>query len=332
MIAQYHLALETITAARARIAPYIRHTPAATPPHLTPDIPEGFRLKLENLQVSGSFKARGVFNSLLLETPERRARGVVTASGGNHGLALAYAAHRLGVPARVYLPENATADRVDRVQSWGADCIRFGAAYDDAHREALRYAQANDLIYVEAFDSEPTLAGQGTLGLELLEDFPDMDALFIAIGGGGLIGGVAAAIKQIKPHVHLIGIEPHGAASMIKAVNAGEAVELPVVRTIADTLAAKRAGTLTLALVQRYVDELITVSDAEMIDGMRWLWRHYNQLVEPAAAASIAAINTGAIDLRQWQHPVALICGGNAAAEGVWHYYEDMARARGTLG
>ncbi|MDZ4769748.1 MAG: threonine/serine dehydratase [Chloroflexota bacterium] len=331
MSTSFDLPLPLIHAGRERIAPYVRHTPLAPPPHLTTDLPSGFRLKLENLQVSGSFKARGVFNNLLLETPERCARGVVTASGGNHGLALAYAAHRLGLPARVYLPENATADRVDRVQSWGAECVRYGSAYDDAHREALRYATERDLIYVEAFDSEPTLVGQATLGLELLEDLPEMDAVFIAIGGGGLIGGMAAAIKQVKPSVTVIGIEPLGAASMQTALAQGQPVELETVRTIADTLAAKRTGALTLALAQRYVDDLVLVSDGDMIAGMKWLWRHYNQLVEPAAAAAIAAIQTGKIDLSRWQHPVALICGGNAAAEGVWHYYEDMARGRGTL-
>lgn len=327
----FNLSLEDIREARQRIAPYIRHTPVAPAPHLTVDIPSVLRLKLENLQVSGSFKARGVFNNLLLAEPDVRARGVVAASGGNHGLALAYAAHRLGIPATVYLPENATADRVDRIKSWGATCVRFGAAYDDAHREAVRFANEGDLIYVEAFDSEATLLGQGTLGLELLEDLPEIDAVFIAIGGGGLIAGVAAALKQIKPDVKIIGIEPVGASSMATAVEVGKPVELPTVRTIADTLSAKRAGDLTLALTQQYVDDIVLLEDADMIDGMKWLWRHYNQLVEPAAAVSMAAINKGLIDLAPYKCPIALICGGNAAAEGVWHYYYDLAAAKGTL-
>lgn len=327
----YNITIGAIREARSRIAPYVRHTPVAPPPHLTVDIPAKLHLKLENLQVSGSFKARGVFNNLLLAKPEARARGVVAASGGNHGLALAYAAHRLGVPATVYLPENATADRVDRIVSWGANCVRFGASYDDAHNEAVRFAAENDLIYVEAFDSDATLTGQGTLGLELLDDIPEIDAIFVAIGGGGLIAGVAAALKQIKPHVTVIGIEPVGATSMKTGIEAGKPVELPTVRTIADTLSARRTGDLTLALAQQYVDSIVLVDDGDMIDGMKWLWRHYNQLVEPAAAVSVAAINKGLIDLTPFQCPVALICGGNAAAEGVWHYYTDMARAKGTL-
>lgn len=328
---KFNLSVDEIREARERIAPYVRHTPVAPTPHLTVEVPAKLRLKLENLQVSGSFKARGVFNNLLCATPEDRARGVVAASGGNHGLALAYAAHRLGIPATVYLPENATADRVDRIKSWGATCVRFGAAYDDAHREAVRFADENGLIYVEAFDSEATLLGQGTLGLELLDDIPELDAVFIAIGGGGLIAGAAAAIKQIKPDVKIIGIEPVGASSMATAVEVGKPVELPTVRTIADTLSAKKAGDLTLALVQRYVDDIVLLEDADMIDGMKWLWRHYNQLVEPAAAVSVAAINKGAIDVSPFNCPVALICGGNAAAEGVWHYYYDLAAAKGTL-
>ncbi|MBL8132985.1 MAG: threonine/serine dehydratase [Anaerolineae bacterium] len=323
--------LEAVRAARTRIAPYVRRTPVAPMPHLTVEVPAQLRLKLENLQVSGSFKARGVFNNLLLAEPGVLARGVICASGGNHGLALAYAAHRLGVPATVFLPEAATADRAARVESWGAHCIRFGASYDDAHREALVYAREHDLIYVEAFESEPTLVGQATLGMELLEDLPEVDAVFIAIGGGGLIAGMAAAIKQIKPEVRIIGIEPVGAPSMKSAVEAGVTVELPTVRTIADTLSARRVGDMTLALTQRYVDDIVLVTDGAMIDGMRWLWRHINQMVEPSAAAAIAAIQMGLIDLSAYRCPVALICGGNAAAEGIWTYYEGLARAKGTL-
>ncbi|MBK8022063.1 MAG: threonine/serine dehydratase [Chloroflexi bacterium] len=325
------ISLDEVRAARERIAPYVRHTPVAPAPHLTVDVPSQLQLKLENLQVSGSFKARGVFNNLLLAGDEARRRGVICASGGNHGLALAYGAHRLGIPATVFLPEAATADRAERVMSWGAHCIRFGSSYDDAHQEALRYASEHDLMYVEAFEAVPTLVGQATLGMELLEDLPDMDALFIAIGGGGLIAGVAAAIKQVKPEVRIIGIEPVGAPSMKSAVDEGCTVELSAIRTIADTLSARRVGEMTLDLTQRYVDDLVLVTDGGMIDGMKWLWRHFNQMVEPAAAASIAAIQSGAIDLARYRCPVALICGGNAAAEGIWTYYESMARSKGTL-
>jgi len=327
----YHLSIDTIRAARALIAPYIRHTPVAPMPHLTRDVYAPLRFKLENLQVSGSFKARGVFNNLLLASDEVLARGVVTASGGNHGLALAYAAHRLGVSATVYLPEAATQDRVARVESWGAHCIRFGASYDDAHREALRFAESQDRLYVEAFDSEATLAGQGTLGLELLEDLPEIDAIFIAIGGGGLIAGVAAALKQIKPELKVIGIEPVGAPSMKAAVDSGHPVQLDAATTIADTLSARRAGDMTHALTAQYVNDIVLVTDGDMIDGMQWLWRHLNQLVEPSAAAAIAAINNGLIDVSGYRCPVVLVCGGNAAAEGVWTYYSDLARAKGTL-
>lgn len=327
----YNITVAAMRAARQRIAPYIRQTPLAPFPHLTADVPRALRLKLENLQVSGSFKARGVFNNLLLADPEVRARGVVTASGGNHGVALAYGAYRLGVPATVFLPAGASADRVERVLSWGARCERVGLAYDDAYRAARDFAAAGDLIFVEAFNSDATLTGQATLSLELLEDLPEVDAVFVAIGGGGLIGGVAAALKQIKPHLKVIGIEPVGAASMKAGVEAGFPIELAEVRTIADTLSARRAGELTLALTQRFVDTIVLVDDAAMIKAMRWLWRQYNQLVEPAAAAPLAALLESRLDLEQYQCPVALICGGNAAAEPVWSYYENLGRAQGTL-
>jgi threonine dehydratase len=281
------------------------------------------RLKLENLQVTGSFKPRGVFNTLLQLDDKARQRGVIAASGGNHGLALAYAANRLGIPAKVYLPASASADRVARVKVWNAEVIQHGAAWDDAHAKAVEHARAEGSTYVHPFDADTTLAGQGTLGLELLDDLPELDCVLIAVGGGGLIGGMSAAIKQIKPDVRIIGVEPTGAAKMQHSLDQGHVEALPEVRTIADTLAPRAVSDRTLALTQRYVDQMVLVDDIAMIEGMRWLWRHYNQLVEPAGAAVIAALPQ--IDLRAYRHPVALICGGNAAADSVFQVYEDAA-------
>ncbi len=217
----YDLSLDTVRAARGRITPYIRHTPLAPEPALTADQPANLRLKLENLQVAGSFKPRGVFNTLLQLDDDAKQRGVIAASGGNHGVALAYAAQRLGIPALVYLPESASADRVARVQVWGAQVIQHGAAWDDAHAQAVEHAAQSGMTYVHPFDADPTLAGQGTLGLELLDDLPELDCVLIAIGGGGLIAGMAAAIKQVKPGVTVIGVEPVGAASMQHSLDAG---------------------------------------------------------------------------------------------------------------
>jgi threonine dehydratase len=323
-----NLPLDLIQAARARIKPYVRHTPVAPLPPLQDDLPRQLRLKLENMQVTGSFKPRGVFNTLLQLDAQTRARGVVAASGGNHGLALAYAANRLGIPATVYLPAAATADRVARVAYWGAKVIQHGASWDDAHAEASRFAESEKLPYVHPFDAETTLAGQGTLGLELLEDVPEIDCVLIAIGGGGLIAGMSAAIKTLKTDVKIIGVEPVGAPKMLHSLNLGHLEALSEVRTIADTLSPLTVSERTLSLTKDYVDEIVLVDDFAMIEGMRWLWRSVNQLVEPSGAAVIAAIQTGAVDVSAYKNPVALICGGNAAADTVFANYEAAAKAK----
>lgn len=315
------LSLDLIAAARERIAPYVRRTPLLPSPSLRGEWP-ALRLKLENLQVSGSFKARGVFNTLLQLTPEQRERGVIAASGGNHGLALAYGAWRLNIPATVYLPAGANPDRVTRVAAWGATLIQHGTNWDDAHTRALEHAAAEGLYYIHPFDAPMTLAGQGTLGLELLDDLPNIDCVLIAIGGGGLIAGMATAIKVRKPAVRIIGVEPVGAPSMQHSLAAGHVAPLPAVRTIADTLAPRSVAATTLELTQRYVDEVVLVTDKQMVDGMRWLWTECNQLVEPAGAAVIAALQNGSVDIARHHCPVALICGGNAAAESVFAGYE----------
>ncbi|MFO7168752.1 MAG: threonine/serine dehydratase [Chloroflexota bacterium] len=315
------IGLEAFEAARARIAGHVRRTPVLPAPLVHTDAPPALRLKLENLQVSGSFKARGVFNHLLQLDEEQRRRGVVAASGGNHGVALAYGAHRLGIPAVVYLPERASADRVARIAAWGAEVIRHGAAWDDAHAQAVRHAAEAGMAYIHPFEAERTIEGQGTLGLELLDDLPELDCAVIAIGGGGLISGMAAALKQRRPDVRVIGVEPAGAPSMLRSLEAGRVTPLPEVRTIADTLAPRAVSERTLALTRRYVDEVVLVDDAQMVAAMRWLWVECNQLVEPAGAASVAAILSGAADVSGARCPVAVVCGGNAAAEAVFAGY-----------
>lgn len=324
----YTLPLAAVEAAQTRIAPYIRRTPMSPPPLPAGNLPgalehDGLRFKFEQMQVAGSFKSRGVFNSLLLLPPD--VRGVITASGGNHGLALAYAARRLSIPCTVYLPENAMPDRTTRIAAFGAQVIREGAVFDEANRAARARAEADKLAYVHPFNAPQMVEGNGSLALELLDDMPDIDAVIVAIGGGGLIGAVAGVLKQRKPSVRVFGVEPTGAPSMKASLDAGRVVELPGVRTIADTLAPRAVGDVTLALAQRYVDEIVLVSDLDMIAGMRWLWTHYNQLVEPAGAAALASVLTGKIDLTPFQHPAIIVCGGNAGAEGVFTSYEQRA-------
>lgn len=318
---RYDLKLEHIRAARERIAPYVRHTPLAPLPTLHTDLPPQLRLKLENLQVSGSFKARGAFNNLLQATPEQRERGVLVASGGNHGLAIAVAATRLDIPATIYLPNSASADRADRIAACGATVLRHGDNPSETLRYAYQRAADEERLYVHPFDAVGTLEGTGTLGLELLDDVPDLDCVLIAIGGGGLIAGMATAIKQSRPDVQIIGVEPVGAAAMRRSVDAGGVIELSEIRTIADTLAPRSVSERTLELTQQYVDNIVLVDDQDMVRAMRWLWRECNQLVEPAGAAVIAALLSGAVNVDRFTAPVALICGGNAAAAPIFDAY-----------
>ncbi len=321
----FELPVSAVEQARDRVAPYVRRTPLAPLPAAQTDLPPQLRLKLENLQVSGSFKARGAFNNLLQASPEQRQRGVVVASGGNHGLAIAYAARRLGMPATVYLPNTASEDRANRIALQGATVERYGDNPSDTLRHALEHAERAELLYVHPFDSDGTVQGTGTLGLELLDDLPELDCVLIAIGGGGLIGGMAAAIKQLRPNVRIVGVEPVGAAKMQPSIEAGRVVELPAVRTIADTLAPRSVSERTLRLAERYVDEIVLVDDQQIVAAMRWLWTECNQLVEPAGAAVLAAVHNGAVNLDSFANPVALICGGNAAAEPIFRGYEQLA-------
>jgi threonine dehydratase len=240
-------------------------------------------------------------------------------------LAIAYAATKLGMPATIYLPETASADRVARIAGWGAEIRRFGTNPNDTLQHAAAHADAEGLLYVHPFDAERTLHGTGALGLELLDDLPEVDCVLIAIGGGGLIAGMSAAIKQTRPNVRIIGVEPTGAASMQAAVQAGRVVELARIDTIADTLSPRAVCDRTLSLTQRYVDEIALVSDTQMVEAMRRLWAECNQLVEPAGAAVIAALLNGAVSVAEHRCPVALICGGNAAAESVFVGYQGRA-------
>jgi threonine dehydratase len=332
----YRFTLAEARAARARIAPYIRHTPLAPLPLPDPsvvrvDLPAGLRFKLENLQVAGSFKSRGVFNTLLSLPDETRARGVITASGGNHGLALAYAARALHLPCIVYLPHNAMPDRETRVAAFGARVIRHGATFDDANARARQHAEQEGLAYVHPFNAGEMIEGNASLALELIDDQPEIDAAIIAIGGGGLIGAVSAALKQHNPAIHIFGVEPTGATAMKDSLAAGSLVELERVATIADTLAPRAVGSITLDLAREYVDEIVLVDDFQMIDGMRWLWTYLNQLVEPAGAAALAAFLTDKVDLHAYRHPAIIVCGGNANVGDVFAAYSHLAveRARG---
>lgn len=318
--------LADVRAAAERIRSHVRRTPVVP---WRPRFDEGALsgpggldvevvFKLEHLQAGGSFKARGALNRLLSAPPEALARGVVTASGGNHGIGVAWAARRLGTQATIYLPETAPASSERMLRSLSARTVRGGAAWDDAWARASAEAEATGALAVHPFEDAAVIAGQGTVALELLEDAPDLDAVIIAIGGGGLIAGVAAAGRALSPELRVVGVEPTGAPSMQVAVAAGHVVELPGVSTIAGTLAPRAVGPLTLSFARALVGEIVLVSDDEMRAAMRLLWRELRQLVEPAGAAALAALTSGrAASLAGARRVGVLLCGANLDVDAV---------------
>jgi threonine dehydratase len=291
-----------------RRTPTIRATPARDGPS-----PPGLdvRLKLECLQVTGSFKPRGALNKILTLDPTAVRRGFITASGGNHGLGVAYAGWRAGVPVTVYLPASSPATKAEKLEGWGARVVRAGDVWDEANAAALAEAAREGLTYVHPFADEAVIAGQGTIGLEIMEQEPDVGTVVVAIGGGGLIAGVALAVKSESPATRVVGVEPVGAPTLYESVRAGRLVELARIATAAGTLAPRRSAEINLALVQRHVDEIVLVSDDDMRDAARWLWRELAIGVELSGAAALAAVLTGRVGGRTGT-VCALVCGAGA--------------------
>ena len=250
-------------------------------------------------------------------TPEQRSRGVVTYSSGNHGQAMALAARELGAPAVVVMPTTAPAIKVDGARAFGAEVIFAGTTSADRRTRAEAEAAARGLTMVPPFDHEWIIAGQGTAGLEILEQCPDVAAIVVPVGGGGLLAGVAAAVKQLRRDVKIIGVEPSGAAKMTASIAAGHPVTLPSTSTIADGLMPVRPGDHTLAHVQAYVDQVVTVDDEAIVDAVLWIFANAKIVAEPSGAAATAAVLTGLADQAgRIEGPiVAIVSGGNMSVE-----------------
>jgi threonine dehydratase len=307
-----------VKAAAERLRGQVRRTPLVRWDLGRPPSDGNLYLKLEHLQVTGSFKPRGALNALAVLPPDRLSGGVMTASGGNHGLAVAYAARQSGLPATIYLPLSASPAIDAKLAGYGATVVREGRDWDDAWQAAEAEAARRGAALIHPFEDPPVMVGQGTVALELLEQQPDLDVLVIAIGGGGLIGGMACYAKHARPDLRIVGVEPIGAPSMAASVRAGHLVALPEVRTIAGTLAPRMVGPNSLALTNRYVDDLVTVSDAEMIAAMQLLWSDWNLLVEPSGAASVAAVMTDRVGPLSGLNVGILLCGANLDVSAAW--------------
>jgi threonine dehydratase len=298
---------EDIRAAAARIRGVARTTPLVEAAPLL--------LKCENLQPMGAFKIRGATNMLARLMAAGPVRGVITYSSGNHGQAVAMAAQHFGVPAVVVMPETAPRVKVEGVKRYGGEVVFAGTTSLDRKKRAETEMAARGLTMVPPFDHPWIIAGAGTSGLEILEQAPDLAAVYIPVGGGGLISGVAAAIKQARPEVRVVGVEPAGAAKMTASRAAGHVVTLDKTASIADGLLPLRPGDLTFAHVQAFVDDLVTVDDTAIGDAVRWIFERTQMIVEPSGAASVAAALATPVEQTSTLATVAVISGGNIAPE-----------------
>ncbi len=302
--------LTSIQAARARIGEAIYVSPCQLSSDLSAVTGLPLHLKLENLQRTGSFKERGALNKLLTLSQSERERGVITASAGNHAQGVAFHAFARGIKAQIVMPLATPQIKVASTRGFGAEVILHGANYDEAYDEALRRRIEEGRTFIHPFDDAEVIAGQGTIGLELLEQVPDIEAVVVPIGGGGLIGGIACALKETDSSIRVIGVEPETLPSMLRAREAGSPVTIAAEATVADGIAVRRAGDLTLPLVSRYVDEIVTVDDEEIASAILMLLEHEKTLAEGAGAAALAALLQSKANLRH-RRTVVLVSGGN---------------------
>jgi threonine dehydratase len=267
-------------------------------------------MKLENMQTTGAFKVRGAYNKLANLSPEERAKGVVAASAGNHAQGVAFSATKLGMQSTIFMPIFTPPLKVLATKGYGANVVLTGESFDDSFLASQEYTKQHDASYIHPFNDPLIIAGQGTIGLEIYEQQPDVDAVIVPIGGGGLIAGIAMAIKEMNPKVRVIGVNAAGAASMVASREANEIVSLPSVSTIADGIAVKTPGTLTFDIIQKYVDDIVSVTDTEIAHAAYLLLQRGKLLAEPAGVTSVAAALFNKVDLKG-KNVVPVVSGGN---------------------
>jgi threonine dehydratase len=305
------LSLDEFEAAYRRVSPHIHHTPLVTSRMLSERTGFDVRLKAEMFQRTGSYKIRGPLNKFTYLTDDERARGVVCSSAGNHAQGVALAARIHGIRAVVVMAENATPSKVAATRGYGAEVVLHGSIWDDANEKARELVRERGLTYVHPFDDLQLIAGQGTLGLEIIRDWAEADILVVPIGGGGLISGVAMAAKAVKPSVKVIGVESSDAPGMQESVRLGHVVTLERVDCIIDGLRVKRVGDVTFDVVRRYVDEIVALPDPRIFDAMIWIMSHAKLVVEGAAAAPVGALLEGLIQAPPGTRVACVLSGGN---------------------
>ena len=308
--------LSDIQSALARVRKSIYVSPCTRSETFSELTGNSIYLKLENRQRTGAYKERGALNKLLSLTAEERsqAQGVIAASAGNHAQAVAYHASNLGIRAKIVMPLATPLIKVSATRGYGGDVVLHGANYDEAYEEALRLSARHHLTFVHAFNDDVVIAGQGTLGLELLEQHPDLEAVVVPIGGGGLIGGMGCALKETNPRIQVIGVQPARLPSVKVALSEGKPVTLPSAVTIADGIAVRRAGERTLPLIQKYVDDVVTVEEEEIANAVLLLLEREKMLAEGAGAAALAALvnrRSSLISEKSGKKVIVVVSGGN---------------------
>ena len=302
------LTIESVYHASNILLPVVRRTDIIYAPKLSAYA--GVYLKTENLQVTGSFKIRGAYYKINELTTLQKANGVVACSAGNHAQGIAMAAQKNNIKALICLPSCAPISKIKATQSYGSKVCLVPGTYDDAYKKAVSLRDEHGYTLVHPFDDESVIAGQGTIALEILNQLPDVEAIVVPVGGGGLISGIAFTAKTLKPSVEIYGVQAEGAASMLASLRAGKITELPSVSTIADGISVKKSGRLTFEICSKYVDDIVTVSDEEISSAIVTLIEQHKLVAEGAGAVAVAAIMFGKLNL-QGKKTVCLISGGN---------------------
>ena len=306
-----NLSPEVFQSARAIVSPHVYHTPLLTSRLLSEKSGFDIRLKAEIFQRTGSYKIRGPLNKFAHLTDEQRRRGVICSSAGNHAQGVALAAKLNNMRAVVVMAENATPSKIDATRAYGAEVVLHGSIWDEANEKCKQLCEERGLTYIHPFDDPDLIAGQGTLGLEIYEDWPAAEVVIVPIGGGGLISGVAMALKGLNPNIRVIGVESSGAPAMKLSIEKGELVTLETVDCIIDGLKVKRVGEHTFDAVRQFVDEVVALPDSQIFDALIWIMSHCKLVVEGAAAASVAAVLNGLIKAPAGSKVVCVLSGGN---------------------
>ncbi len=302
------ISMEMLQDARRVLSPVINQTPVLHAPGLVPDC--DFYLKADCLQKTGAFKLRGAYYKIATLSDEEKRRGVIACSAGNHAQGVGFASRDMKIPATICIPAGAPISKIQATRSYGANVVLVDGVYDDAYAEAVRLRDEQGLTFIHPFDDYRVMAGQGTIGLEILEQLPDVDVILVPIGGGGLISGLAYAVKHLKPSCQVIGVQAAGAASMVDSLEAGHILTLPSVHTIADGIQVKTPGDLTFEMCRRYVDKVVAVSENEIAGAILSVLEKQKLVAEGAGAVGIAAAMYGKVDL-QGKTVCALLSGGN---------------------